>query len=86
MSGKWVSFFPDDVPKGRKTKQWTVVPQTDKETRDEADYVELGLVKWHSPWRRYCFFPSPGTLFDAACLRETADFCERRTKAHRARP
>jgi len=34
----------------------------------------LGFVKWHAPWRRYCFFVEDGTFFDADCLRDIQDF------------
>jgi len=30
--------------------------------------VHLGVIKWHSGWRRYCFFAASDTIFDASCL------------------
>lgn len=36
----------------------------------------LGGIHWYAPWRRYVFFPNPGTLFDAICMREIADYCQ----------
>ena len=44
--------------------------------------IELGLVRWHGPWRRYVFYPSVETFFDADCLFTIAEFCERQTKEH----
>ena len=80
----WVAFLEDQVPRRQKTRQWCVVPERDKErTREQADYVELGIVKWYAPWRRYCFFPADGSLFDAACIREIAEFCAAETLKHR---
>jgi hypothetical protein len=78
----WVDFLPDPRP-GHRTKCWTVVPRRDKETGGEADYAELGQVKWFSPWRRYCFFPLTNTIFDAACLTEIARFCGAEMLKHR---
>lgn len=34
----------------------------------------LGLVKWYGAWRQYCFFPSPVTVFNTACLTDIQDF------------
>jgi hypothetical protein len=32
--------------------------------------MTLGKIKWYAPWRRLCFFPGPGSVYDAACLEE----------------
>jgi len=38
----------------------------------------LGLVKWHGPWRKYCFFVSNSALvFDAGCLADIKDFIDK---------
>ncbi len=37
---------------------------------------ELGVVKWHSPWRRYAFFPGADTLYDGSCLHELTTFID----------
>lgn len=50
------------------TKIWSVMPI--------AENLVLGRVSWYAPWRRYCFFPIDGSLYDPSCLREIADFCE----------
>jgi hypothetical protein len=42
--------------------------------------AELGLVKWHSPWRRYVFHPLACTLLDAACMVELSKFLEDKTR------
>jgi hypothetical protein len=60
----------------RKTKIWRVV---------NAQYNSfLGNVKWYSPWRKYCFAPDDGTVFEQDCLRDIAAFCEDETRAHNA--
>lgn len=49
-----------------KTKIWDVYNGT----------MVLGLVKWYAPWRRYCFCPIDGSLFDVSCLREIINFID----------
>ena len=44
----------------------------------------LGTVGWYGRWRRYVFFPETAMLFDAACLRELAEFMESQTQPQRA--
>lgn len=34
----------------------------------------LGLIKWYGPWRQYCFFPSPNTIFNRGCNTDINDF------------
>jgi hypothetical protein len=60
----------------RKTKIWEV-------TATASDEV-LGRVQFYGAWRKYIFSPYAGTLFDAACMREVADFSEAKTKEWRA--
>jgi hypothetical protein len=39
--------------------------------------VSLGVVKWHTGTRGYCFVPYGGsTCYDEECLRDIADFVE----------
>lgn len=45
----------------------------------------LGYVKWWSPWRQYCYFPSDEIVMASSCLRELCEFIDklmddRRTK------
>ena len=32
--------------------------------------IQLGIIKWHGPWRQYCFFPAPDCLFSKGCLED----------------
>jgi hypothetical protein len=34
----------------------------------------LGHIKWYGPWRQYCFWPSPQTIFNPACLQDIREF------------
>ena len=59
-----------------KTYIWTVYGGAGAGAR-------LGQVKWYGPWRRYCFFPEPATLFDTSCLDEIRSWLEMATKHHK---
>ena len=34
----------------------------------------LGIIKWYSSWRQYCFFPESNTVFNKDCLSDIEDF------------
>ncbi len=36
--------------------------------RNNNSNAELGIIKWYSAWRQYCFFPSSDTVFSEGCL------------------
>lgn len=36
----------------------------------------LGQVKWYSGWRRYCFYPSPNTVYSSGCLNDIVNFID----------
>lgn len=36
----------------------------------------LGIIKWFSSWRQYCFFPSEETIFSYGCMNEVIDFIQ----------
>ncbi len=74
MSGKWIRF--DLLDSTGKTNRWQVV------TLDGS--IVLGSVHWFGRWRGYAFFPLIDTVFERRCLRDIADFCEQKTKEHRA--
>ena len=44
----------------------------------------IGYVKWHAPWRAYCFY-ALNSVFDTACMREIAQFMEETTRAFKER-
>ena len=49
------------------------------------DLYNLGEITWNAAWRRYVFEPMPKTFFDAKCMRELAEFCDRKTVEHDAK-
>lgn len=57
-----------------KTSVWII---------EDGDGDILGDVAWFGRWRCYAFHPEIGTLFNAGCMRELADFCETETNARR---
>lgn len=72
---KYLKFIEDLAPTDRKTKVWFVSSMTN---------FMLGRIKWHGPWRKYCFFVAATGeyVFDKNCLREIADFCEEQTNLY----
>ena len=67
---KWIKFKL--IGHKPKTDIWSVVAK-------EGEFV-LGHVKWHSPWKKYTFFPLDQTLFEKDCLRDIAQFLEVETE------
>jgi hypothetical protein len=37
----------------------------------------IGHIKWHAPWRKYCFFVNGDFVFDAGCLSDITDFLDK---------
>ena len=55
-----------EVEKKAKTSVWSC--------RNNRTGGELGRVEWYGPWRQYCFFPEPTTVFNVTCLKDIIDF------------
>jgi hypothetical protein len=34
----------------------------------------LGIVKWYSPWRQYCYFPTVQAVYSTGCLNDITHF------------
>jgi hypothetical protein len=65
---KYLSFVEQE-PKA-KTKVFHVM--------NKINGDPLGSIKWHVPWRKYCYFTyCPGLVFDAGCLADIQDFINR---------
>jgi hypothetical protein len=45
--------------------------------------MTLGWIKWYAQWRRLCFFPTPGTLFDRECLLRIAEEVSKQDSAYK---
>lgn len=48
-----------------------------------SDNYTLGIIRWHNPWRKYCFLPYSNTVHDASCLQEIIDFLDKINKEHK---
>ena len=44
------------------------------ECRNKRSQTVLGIVKWHSAWRQYCYFPMVQAVYSAGCLNDIAGF------------
>jgi hypothetical protein len=75
-----ITFQLNDRSLGKKTDVWEVWRRNEASLRLTS---HAGQVRWHSPWRRYCFFPSAGTVWEQDCLRSIAEFIESETAKHR---
>lgn len=73
--GKWIVIEFCSMSKSGKTALYDVFPK--------GSDSSIGSVGWHAPWRRYAFFPLPGTLYEQDCLRDIADALEGLTGDHR---
>lgn len=34
----------------------------------------IGIIKWYSAWRQYCFYPDEETIFNTECMQYIIDF------------
>lgn len=68
QSRGYLTFSKVLTPSTRTTEIWTV------RNNVVNTAVELGRIKWHSKWRRYCLFPNDGTIWDSTCLTTVTKF------------
>jgi hypothetical protein len=66
MEYKYIHFA--EIHNTGKTSVWSC--------RNNKSGEELGQVKWHGPWRRYCYFPSCPAVYSTGCLKDIEDFIE----------
>lgn len=52
-----------DPIKNRKTPIFIIYSNT-------GELIELGMIKWHGAWRKFCLFPNSNTLWDNKCLED----------------
>lgn len=64
---KYLYFEQANNP-GRKTGVWRV--------RARSTGAELGVIRWYSPWRQYCFYSAPSAIFNTDCLISICDRIE----------
>lgn len=52
-------------------------PKTNIYTVYNKQYeTTLGIIKWYSAWRQYCFYPWTNSIFNKDCMRFIADFMD----------
>lgn len=44
---------------------------------------EIGVIKWYSKWRKYCFFPCDDMVFDTQCMGDITRFINNIMEAHK---
>jgi hypothetical protein len=54
--------FTEHEIEGRKTPIY--------EIHGKRSGTLLGMIKWYGPWRQFCFYPEPQTLFNRGCLED----------------
>lgn len=52
---------------------------------DEQDYLLLGVVKWYSRWRKYCFYSEDNIVWDTTCLNHLVKFINDLNKQYKER-
>ena len=62
----YIHFFRIGDSDTGKTEIWSC--------RNNKSGEELGKVKWHGPWRQYCFTPSQPSVYSAGCMEDIAGF------------
>lgn len=78
MKVKYIGFSRSRPSKSGKTRIWDVIARSTAGLR-----YSLGEIKWAARWRRYAYFPKPGTVYEQDCLLTIADFIEGRTSVHK---
>lgn len=44
----------------------------------------LGEIKWFGRWRRYAFYPEPGTIWDVGCLETINEYVDALMESRKA--
>lgn len=64
MEGKYIIF--ELAGHTAKTEVYDILAKEDR--------FCLGQIKWHGPWRKYCFFPVGNAVFENVCLGDIMTF------------
>jgi hypothetical protein len=71
---KWIEIIL--TGKKPKTNVW--------EVRAIASRLSLGKIKWYGGWKKYAFYPEPGTIYEEDCLNDITAFIVKETKEHKS--
>ena len=69
---EWKSYLIEKSK--RKTKVYWV---------KDKNNIEIGLIRWNTGWRKYCFYPEKFTVFDSNCLNEISGFMDKLNKGYK---
>ena len=72
MKYKYIYFDEEFMSSKRKTRVFLC--------KNNDSHDTLGTVKWYSPWRCYCYFPSEDlneTIYSEGCLDDIRHFIHR---------
>jgi|SRR5208283_2519091 len=73
---KYLIFVQLNRDKDRKTEVITI--------NNRHHNITIGVIKWYSNWRQYCFFPNIETIWNIDCLNDInsviADLMKARNK------
>lgn len=73
---KWIYFERTDKPsKDAKTETYNVRSK-------DGDFL-IGVVKWYTAWRKYCFFPANDCVFETDCLTDITFFVRMANEVHK---
>lgn len=64
MRYKYIHFVVKS--KTEKTKIWSC--------RNNLSGKELGIVKWNSQWRQYCYYPTIQAVYSMSCMEDIIHF------------
>ena len=65
-----------EIKRTEKTAGWRV--------ESSSTAVLLGFISWYGNWRKYCFFPHEGTVWDTKCLTEVTQFINDRMQERKS--
>ena len=66
---EYLRFVERSRPPGLKTGIYSC--------RNRKSDTELGIVRWHGPWRQYCYVPTVQAVYSGGCLQDIAGFIAR---------
>lgn len=56
---RYFTLRRQDLAPGHKTRVYSLV---------NRDAETIGTIGWYAPWRQFCFFPGPGTVWSDGCV------------------
>ncbi len=71
---RYIEF--DKIGDTGKTEIWNILSKS-------SEFI-LGRISWYGPWRQYCFFPSPNSVFNNTCMAEIIEFIKELMAKRRA--